>query len=186
VGITAYLALGMGSTYGGATAGTWNASLKLAATGQTQWVSTSGATFYITGVQLEKGSTATSFDYRPYGTELQLAQRYFQQFGGTSTYEYIGDAVAANTTSAYAGISLVVPMRIAPSVAFTGAVGNFTLDGGAGNYPVTSNIVINSGTSTQKARLNVSYSGVTLVASQYYSFLTYAASTGKIQFSSEL
>jgi hypothetical protein len=78
VGITAYFALGMGSTYGGATAGVWNASLKLAATGQTQWVSTSAATFYITGVQLEKGSTATSFDYRPYGTELALCQRYYQ------------------------------------------------------------------------------------------------------------
>jgi hypothetical protein len=44
----------------------------VSATGATSVVGTSGATFYITGVQLEKGSTATSFDYRPYGTELQL------------------------------------------------------------------------------------------------------------------
>jgi len=43
----------------------------------TSVVGTNGATFYITGVQLEKGSTATSFDYRPYGTELALCQRYF-------------------------------------------------------------------------------------------------------------
>jgi hypothetical protein len=39
---------------------------------------TLNATFYITGVQLEKGSTATSFDYRPYGTELALCQRYYE------------------------------------------------------------------------------------------------------------
>ena len=31
-------------------------------------------------VQLEKGSTATSFDYRPYGTELALCQRYYWKF----------------------------------------------------------------------------------------------------------
>jgi hypothetical protein len=36
-----------------------------------------GEFLYITNVQLEKGSTATSFDYRPYGTELALCQRYF-------------------------------------------------------------------------------------------------------------
>ena len=48
-------------------------------TGCTSIIGTNGATFYITGVQLEKGSTATSFDYRPYGTELQLCQRYYEK-----------------------------------------------------------------------------------------------------------
>ena len=43
-----------------------------------KWANTLSATFYITGVQLEKGSTATSFDYRPYGTEFLLCQRYFE------------------------------------------------------------------------------------------------------------
>jgi hypothetical protein len=58
------------------TAGAWAAGWLPSVTGATSVVGTNGATFYITGVQLEKGSTATSFDYRPYGTELQLAQRY--------------------------------------------------------------------------------------------------------------
>ena len=40
---------------------------------------TAGDFLYITNVQLEKGSTATSFDYRPYGTELALCQRYFER-----------------------------------------------------------------------------------------------------------
>ena len=69
--------LGTGSTRQG-TSGVWSSSLYLGVTGETSVVGTNGATFYITGVQLEKGSTATSFDYRPYGTELALCQRYYE------------------------------------------------------------------------------------------------------------
>jgi hypothetical protein len=75
-GIIIYLNLGTGSTYSG-TAGSWSGNTYFSATGATSVVGTSGATFYITGVQLEKGSTATSFDYRPYGTELQLSATLF-------------------------------------------------------------------------------------------------------------
>jgi hypothetical protein len=75
-GIFVTWGLGVGSTLSG-TAGAWAAADLNSATGATSVVGTSGATFYITGVQLEKGSTATPFDYRPYGTELALCQRYF-------------------------------------------------------------------------------------------------------------
>jgi len=77
VGVRLRLGFGIGSTYSG-TAGAWAAANYMAPTSSTNWISTSGATFYITGVQLEKGSTATSFDYRPYGTELVLCQRYYE------------------------------------------------------------------------------------------------------------
>ena len=76
VGIRLVFSLGAGSTYSG-TAGAWAGSNFWSATGATSVVGTNGATFYITGVQLEKGSTATSFDYRPYGTEISLCQRYY-------------------------------------------------------------------------------------------------------------
>ncbi len=78
IGLFVSFGLGVGSTYS-ATAGSWASGYYTSATGATSVVGTSGATFYITGVQLEKGSTATSFDYRPYGTELALCQRYYQQ-----------------------------------------------------------------------------------------------------------
>ena len=77
-GIWFTLDLGSGSNYA-TTANTWTAGGYRKSTGSTSIVGTNGATFYITGVQLEKGSTATSFDYRPYGTELMLCQRYFQK-----------------------------------------------------------------------------------------------------------
>jgi len=76
-GIHIFFGLGVGSTVSG-TAGAWAGSAFYSASGATSVVGTNGATFYITGVQLEKGSTATSFDYRPYGTELALCQRYFE------------------------------------------------------------------------------------------------------------
>jgi hypothetical protein len=81
-GIYLYISLGAGSTYSG-TAGAWNSSFNTSATGATSVVGTNGATFYITGVQLETGSKATSFDYRHYGTELILCQRYYDTSNNT-------------------------------------------------------------------------------------------------------
>ncbi len=109
--------LGVGSTYSG-TAGSWVAAQRLSATGGTSVVGTNGATFYITGVQLEKGSTATSFDYRPYGTELSLCQRYFcqQTLAQTQTFGY-GHQQTANV--ARFTITLPVPMRATPSFSTT-------------------------------------------------------------------
>jgi len=76
IGIRVGFSLGAGSTFSG-TAGAWASSTLTAATGAVSVVGTNGATFYITGVQLEKGTQATSFDYRPYGTEEALCQRYY-------------------------------------------------------------------------------------------------------------
>jgi hypothetical protein len=76
-GIRLYIDLGSGSTYQG-TAGSWG-GLKTTVTGATSVVATNGATFYITGVQLERNTTATPFEWIPYGTELALCQRYYEQ-----------------------------------------------------------------------------------------------------------
>ena len=77
-GIGIYWNLGAGSTFLG-TAGSWGSSLLLGATGSIQLISTLNATFYITGVQLEQGSTATAFEWLPFATELQLCQRYYEK-----------------------------------------------------------------------------------------------------------
>jgi hypothetical protein len=76
--------LGAGSTYSG-TANTWASASYFAPTGAVSVVGTSGATFYITGVQLEKNTGATGFDVRPYGTELMLCQRYYEIRQATTT-----------------------------------------------------------------------------------------------------
>ena len=87
IGVELQFNLGAGSSVSGGTVGAWNAASYQAPAGCVSVVGTSGATFYITGVQLEKGSTATSFDYRPYGTELGLCQRYYEitYYNGSTT-----------------------------------------------------------------------------------------------------
>jgi len=112
VGLYAWFNLGTGST-GSTTANAWAAGSYYAPTGATSVVGTNGATFYITGVQLEVGSTATSFDYRPYGTELQLCQRYYWQISG-DTFTYIAGK-QQGTNIVYFGIQAPVPMRATPT-----------------------------------------------------------------------
>jgi len=135
IGMYVRFGLGVGSTYSG-TAGAWAGALYISATSAVSVVGTGSATFYITGVQLEKGSAATSFDYRSYGTELSLCQRYYYQFSygpsaGTSVHGY-----ARSTTQAYFNVSNPSIMRTSTVVAFTGtapafndAAANYTLSG---------------------------------------------------------
>ena len=121
--VSVYFGLGSGATYSG-TSGAWAGSVLVQPTGATSVVGTNGATFYITGVQLEKGSTATSFDYRPYGTELALCQRYYEksfpqsvapaQNVGTQ-YEVFPQVVGASTAQAI-GIKFKCEKRASPTV----------------------------------------------------------------------
>lgn len=120
-GLTVNLGLGVGATYSG-TAGAWAAAGYTSATGATSVVGTNGATFYITGVQLEKGSTATSFDYLDYGRSLAQCQRYYQQVGG-NTGDLNSIALRSYTTSgSYVGNQYQFPvqMRTAPTMTVSG------------------------------------------------------------------
>jgi hypothetical protein len=117
VGMYVQLGLGVGTTYSG-TAGAWTGTSNIfSATGATSVVGTNGATFYITGVQLEKGSAATPFDYRPYGTELALCQRYYtlvKPSTGT-TFMSLGCIRNGLVTIVSYPLSLPVTMRTTPT-----------------------------------------------------------------------
>jgi len=114
-GIRIGFSLGAGSSKS-TTAGAWASGFYAQPTGATSVVGTSGATFYITGVQLEKGSTATSFDYRPIQTELALSQRYYQTH-----------YVVVETSFLFQSWTFPVQMRTVPTVAGGGA--GFTVNG---------------------------------------------------------
>jgi len=120
-GLRVTFGLGGGSTYSG-TAGSWASAESYTATGATSVVGTNGATFYITGVQLEKGSTATPFEQRLYGTELSLCQRYAVMLGDSgNAYSNYGYGAVYLTTNASVTVSLPVQMRAVPTTSFPGS-----------------------------------------------------------------
>jgi hypothetical protein len=108
--------LGAGSTYS-TTAGSWGTTIAWNATGATSVVGTSGATFYITGCQLEKGTTATNFDVLPYTTELALCQRYYNRVvgAGSSLALFMRQNSTAFGNSIALNYPFKVTMRTAPT-----------------------------------------------------------------------
>jgi hypothetical protein len=122
VGMYVVFGLGQGSTTSG-TAGAWGSTYYSNATGATSVVGTNGATFYITGVQLEVGVSATTFDFRSIGTELQLCQRYYQQIGGPS-YVAVGFGINFSGDQIARGVYIkyTTTMREVPSASIVGTL----------------------------------------------------------------
>ena len=128
VGISVSFSLGAGTTYS-STAGSWSGSLYFAPTGATSVVGTNGATFYITGVQLEVGSVATPFERRDYGRELIMCQRYYYKvFPGAAGIILSTGWGASTTTNLKAAGAFAVTMRTRPTA--------LEQNGTANNYQV--------------------------------------------------
>jgi len=137
LGFEVWFGLGYGSNYtGNSTLNAWGATFQGQPTGATNFVATNGATFYITGVQLEVGSSATGFEYRQYGQELALCQRYYYQnppMNGVGFGNNVARATAPHP----------VAMRTSPTITINSSVQWFTgssnslATGGQTNYSTT-------------------------------------------------
>ena len=174
VGIRVLFGLGVGSTYGSGTAGAWSATESWSCSGATSVVGTNGATFYITGVQLEQNTVATPFERRLYGTELALCQRYCPVFDLATGDGYTG--FAANTTLSDYRIPYPVPTRVA-GTGIT-ASGTFGVSNGAGGFSASGNVFQASGTLTLAVRLTTSAGSPSI--SQGVSTVLYSISNAKI------
>jgi hypothetical protein len=111
LGLRVRFGLGVGSTYSG-TAGAWAGAGYSSATGATSVVGTNGATFYITGVQLEVGSSATGFEYRLYNQELSACQRYYQVLENRGEY-----ASGVTGSISLPIVTFSTSMRASPTIA---------------------------------------------------------------------
>ena len=139
---------------------------------------TSG-TITITGVQLEKGSTATSFDYRSIGTELMLCQRYYyKNTGGSGTVLMAGGYAYSSTNASQSLGNLPVTMRTSPTSTYSG----ISFQTVSGNWAITS-IAATQNTATQ-ASLSFAASTGSMSNGQFAQ--VYSPSSGYIDFSAEL
>jgi hypothetical protein len=125
IGLIVFFGLGAGPDRSG-TAGAWAASDLRSATGAVSVIGTLNATWYITGVQLEVGSVATPFERRPYGTELQLCQRYYWKTLPDNAGAEFCVAYGTATTNAAGIVFFPASMRIAPTaLEQTGTAGDY-------------------------------------------------------------
>jgi hypothetical protein len=134
IGCSLRFNLGCSDSLTGAT-GSWGSSLFLQGTGAVDWGSNSGATFYLTGVQLEVGSVATPFEHRSYGEELALCQRYYEviNFAGRTP---------VNLGQSFQNRKYIAPFmwKVTKRATPTSQAVVFSIDGGDGThtfYPAT-------------------------------------------------
>jgi len=118
-GLQVIFGLGIGSSLSG-TAGSWANAGYLAPTGATSVVGTSGATLYITGVQLEAGSVATPFEHRQYGQELVLCQRYFEVVMAADGESFRPNVTAWSSQNANVTLFYKVQKRASPTITTSG------------------------------------------------------------------
>jgi hypothetical protein len=152
-GITLFFDTGSGSTNKG-TAGAWNSTANIGVTGGTNLVATAGATINITGVQLEKGSTATSFDYRPYAIEEALCMRY----GRYMAFGTQGRVTASDRICYFATYE---PMRSTPTAIIIG--GSVVADNGSSSVTASSPGVLSLNASPNGGRFFIGgFGGLTV------------------------
>jgi hypothetical protein len=160
-GINLRFDLGSGSNWKG-TAGSWGTNRYFGVPGGVSIVGTNGATFYITGVQLEAGTNASPFERRDYGRELAMCQRYFE------TYALFNSSLIGNSVSTGAATVVLtwnVTKRAAPTVTLPPAgatTGTVTFLTSSGNYPAAVGSNAAGDTTVDKATINgTGYSGLT-------------------------
>ena len=187
LGLRVHFGLGIGSTYSG-TAGAWVAAERYAPTGAVSVVGTNGATWYITGAQLEVGSVATPFERIDYGRELIMCQRYFELVY-MNEVTIVGQCLS--TSAVNAPFSFQIEKRGTPTFTLPAAgsgSGQITFLTGGGNYPST--IGSNSVVHISVTKATIAGNGYTSQfiagdACALYATMTSGA-TPKIQISAEL
>ena len=177
-GIAVIFSMGTGSTKSG-TAGAWGSTYYTSATGATSVVGTNGATFYITGVQLEVGTSATGFEYRQYGTELALCQRYYAKMLGNVAVTAFASGYVNSATQGIYYVKYPTTMRSSPTFSYS----SIALDSTTATPTVTSAGTTYAGSDSLLIVLNASGGGLT--AGQG-TLVRATATTSYVDFSAEL
>jgi len=178
IGIRLWFDLGSGSNFDG-TAGSWTTNNHLTVSSQADVVGTSGATWFVTGVQLELGEQDTPFEHRSVHDELARCQRYYWQVAGAS--QIVGQGFYYSTSEFDCIVNLPQTMRAAPT---------FTPSNNSGDFQVT-NISDSFDTWTAQqffdgSRVNVYVTSGVSGTKGDSGYVRHMNSTSKIQFDAEL
>ena len=134
--------LGAGTDYQTGTTNTWASGNKKTTSSQTQWPQTDGATWYVTGIQLEVGEQATPFEHRSYGEELAACQRYYQQIGGQTPANVLCVGQCTSSTLAQFFIPFIVPVRDDPTCSVSDQTHFRVFNAAVSGIPDTTNMTI--------------------------------------------
>jgi hypothetical protein len=124
-GIRVFWWLASGTTYNGATDNAWSSDTNdFVTTNQVNWMDSTSNDFYITGIKLEVGSTATDFKHESYAENLAKCHRYYFRQSPTGSSEFVafGSGVMYNSTLLLGSLSSPVNMRVVPSIGYSGTV----------------------------------------------------------------
>jgi hypothetical protein len=159
-GISIWFGAGWGTTYSAPANNAWASDFYFNSSGCVTWMGTSGATWYVTGLQVEVGTTATNFESRSYGTELSLCQRYLfvyndGQSSGNASY---GVGNVYNSSNINICGFFPTTMRIAPTGITVSSVGSFYINNGGANGTASS--ITYGGASQSSYQLSCAASGI--------------------------
>jgi hypothetical protein len=182
VGLNVRFGLGSGSTFT-QTAGSWGTTNAVQPPSTVSVVGTNGATWYVTGVQLEVGSVATPFERRDYGRELMLCQRYYYKFKSRGV-GYFGCGTNNGTTNNIAIIPFPVSMRTHPTaLEQSGTAGDYQVQQGGTNITCSAVAVYNYADTDSATVQSTVASGLTI---GYAAFLRAVNSSAYLAWSAEL
>ena len=182
-GLGLMFGLGVGSTVS-STAGSWQSGAYYSATGATSVVGTSGATWYITGVQLEAGEQASGFEFMPIDVNLGRCFRYFQRLYGTSGNASGLSGFYNSSTSANFANIYRVEMRSGPTASFVGTIGNLNIYDSSGTNRAVTNFATDGSPDKEKItfQLDVASGGTQFRPCRVYE----SSTTGFISLNAEL
>jgi hypothetical protein len=185
VGLHLWFQLGMGSNYD-TTGNTWVAGNLGSTSGAIDFAANSGATFYLTGVQLEQNYQPTPFEQRPYGTELALCQRYYYLHTPSvgNTQKAIGVGVWYTATQIHVIIKLAQIMRAQPTLIMPNGAGYYVAYQASSGVSISS-LGLETGASTT-TQVELYAGGLSGGTAGYASMFRTDNVAGSVAFSAEL
>ena len=129
---------------------TWEALNNIGTTSSTNIWATLNNYVEFTGVQLERGSIATPFEFRPFATELQLCQRYYWRMFFTSGNNVRFGIVSCRSAS-FVHLTQMLPVTLRANPSAVGGSGTFTL------HPTLATVTAITGVPTDSCTFSASW-----------------------------